>query len=362
MVSDVRYWIGFNRIPRIGPVRVAALLEYFGDLEAAWNASPTTLRASGLPQDALENLLYHRTRMDLDAELERLHAQGIGILTWDNEDYPRHLRTIDASPPVIYVRGELTRADEWAVAVVGTRSPSTYGKEVTRRLARGLAQSGITVVSGLALGIDGIAHRAALDAGGRTLAVLGSGPDVIYPGHHQALAHEIARSGALVSDYPLGAKPEAGNFPARNRLISGLSLGTLVTEAGLKSGALMTLRFALEQGRESFAVPGSIYAQTSAGVNVAIQRGEAKLVTCVEDILEELNLTMVAQQTQVREIVPETAEEQALLGCISAEPLHIDEIVRQSGLSTAIVSSTLCMMELKGMVRRVDNTSYILAH
>lgn len=361
-MSDIRYWVGFNRVPRIGPMRIASLLNQFGDLEAAWRASAAELRAAGLPQDALERLLYFRTRLDLDQELERIHALGIQVLTWDSEEYPRHLKNIDASPPVLYVQGTLLPADEWAIAVVGTRSPSAYGKEVTRRLATALAENGITVVSGLAVGIDGVAHHAALEANGRTLAVLGSGLDHIYPVRHRDLAQEICRSGALLADYPLGTRPEAGNFPARNRLISGLALGTLVTEAGIKSGALITLHYALEQGREAFAVPGNIYNRASAGTNGAIQRGEAKLVTCVEDILEELNLTMVTQHAEIREIVPETQEETLLLGCLSMEPHHIDDIVRQSGLPTATVSSTLCMMELKGMVRRVDNTSYILAH
>ena len=361
-MSDLRYWVGFNLVPRIGPVRVAALLSHFGDLEVAWRADPAVLRASGLAKDALDQLLYHRARLDLDEELDRVRAHGYQVLTWESEGYPRRLRDIDASPPVLYVDGDLVPNDEWAIAVVGTRGPSSYGKEMTRRLAGALAEGGITVVSGLALGVDGIAHRAALDAGGRTVAVLGSGIDVIYPGRHRALAEAVVRSGAVVSDYPLGTKPDGGNFPARNRIISGLALGTLVTEAGERSGSLITLRYALEQGRECFAVPGNALARTSWGTNGAIQRGEAKLATCVQDILEELNLNMVVQQRQVREIIPETEDERLLLRCLGAEPVHIDEVVRRSGLPTASVSSTLCMMELKGMVQRVDNASYILAH
>ncbi len=361
-MSDIRYWLGFNLIPRIGPVRLNALLTYFGDLEQAWHADSTSLRAAGLPQDAVERLLYLRSRLDLDAELAKVHAQGLQLLTWESENYPPLLKNIAQPPPVLYVRGEITPADEWAVAVVGTRHASAYGKEVARRLAWGLAENGVTVVSGLALGIDGIAHRAALDAGGRTLAVLGCGLDTIYPSAHRELAERIACSGALISDYPLGTKPEANNFPPRNRIISGLSLGTLVVEAAPDSGALITLRFALEQGRETFAVPGNIYNRASMGTNALIQRGEAKLVTSVQDILEELNLTMAAQQSEVREVVPETPTERALLAYVGTEPIHLDELVRSSGLPTATVSSTLCMMELKGMVRRVDNMSYVLAH
>jgi len=361
-MSDIRYWLGFNLVPRIGPVRLNALLSYFGDLERAWGADPVSLRAAGLPQDALERLLYTRARIDLAAELEKVSAQGIQLLSWESEGYPRLLTSIAQPPPLLYVCGEITPADEWAVAVVGTRHASVYGKEVAHRLARGLAENRVTVVSGLALGIDGIAHRATLEAGGRTLAVLGCGLDTIYPATHRELAEQIVRAGALISDYPLGTKPEPSNFPPRNRIISGLSLGTLVVEGALDSGALITLRFALEQGRETFAVPGNIYNRSSTGTNALIQRGEAKLVTSVQDILEELNLTMVAQQTEVREVVPETPTERALLAHVGSEPIHLDELVRSSGLPTATVSSTLCMMELKGMVRRVDNMSYVLAH
>lgn len=361
-MNQTAYWVGFNIVPRIGPVRLRGLLAHFGDVQSAWNADPAALRASGLPQDALERLLYFRGRLDLDAEMAKLSAHGMRALTWEDEDYPRLLKEIDQSPPVLYVAGEFAPTDEWSVAVVGTRQPSAYGKEVARRLATGLAMNGVTVVSGLALGIDGVAHRAALDGGGRTVAVLACGLDSVYPVSHKDLAERIRRQGALVSDYPIGAKPEALNFPPRNRIISGLSLGTLVVEGGLDSGALITLRFALEQGRETFAVPGNIYNLVSAGCNASIQRGEAKLVTRVEDILEELNLTMAVQQTETRQALTEDPTERALLSCVSEEPRHIDEVVRASGLPTATVSSTLCMMELKGLVRRLDNTSYVLAH
>jgi DNA processing protein len=243
--------------------------------------------------------------------------------------------------------------------MVGTRSPTTYGKEAAQRLAIALAENGVTVVSGLALGIDAVAHQAALEAGGRTLAVLGCGLDEVYPVRHRELAERIIQQGALLTDYPLGTRPQASNFPPRNRIISGLALGTLIVEAGERSGALITLQFALEQGRETFAVPGSIFSRMSAGTNAAIQRGEAKLVARVEDMLEELNLTMVSQQREVREILPETPLEETLLTCLGVEPTHIDAIVRQSGLATATVSSTLALMELKGMVQRADHMSYV---
>lgn len=361
-MSDVRYWLGFNLVSRFGPATIVKLFDWFGDLELAWRADAANLRAAGVSRDAIAKLLYERTRLDLDEELAKVEAAGLDVITWDSPDYPSLLRNIAHPPPLLYVRGDLIPTDEWAVAIVGTRRASSYGTEVARRLATGLAENDITVISGLALGIDGAAHRAALDAGGRTLAVMGCGLDTIYPARHARLAERIASSGALISDYALGIKPDARNFPPRNRIISGLSLGAVVVEADIRSGALITVQFALDQGRETFAVPGNIYARTSQGTNALIRRGEAKLITEVQDILEELNLTMATQQRQVREVAPDTPDERALLECIRAEPTHVDELVRQSGLSASAVTSTLCMMELKGMVRRVDNMSYVLAH
>jgi DNA processing protein len=348
-------------VPRIGPVRMQALLDHFGDLALAWRADAAALRAAGLPQDALERLLTLRQRLDPPAELEKVHAAGVRVLCWESEDYPPLLRAIPQPPPVLYQRGELAPADEWAIAVVGTRQPTTYGKEVARQMAQGLAQNGVTVVSGLALGIDGVAHRAALEAGGRTLAVLAHGLDTLYPPEHRDLAARITQAGALLSDYPLGTRPEANNFPPRNRIISGLTRGTLVVEAGEGSGALITLRFALEQGRETFAVPGNITSPRSAGTNLALQMGEAKLVTRVQDILEELNLAMAVQQGEMRQALPETPQEQRLLDLLSREPVHIDEVVRSTGLPTNEVSATLGMMELKGLVRQVGGMNYVLA-
>jgi DNA processing protein len=360
-LSDSRYWIGFHLVPGIGPVRLRTLLDYFPDLETAWNASAVSLRAAGLNQAAVEKLLYLRTRIDLNLEVQRLESLHVHVVTWESPDYPHLLREIDQPPALLYVRGELLPADDFAVAVVGTRNASSYGKSVAERLAGGLAENSVTVVSGLALGIDGVAHRAALDAGGRTIAVLGCGLDEIYPARHRQLAEQIESSGALVSDYALGVKPEARNFPPRNRIISGLALGTIVVEADRQSGALITLQFALEQGRETFAVPGNVQARTSMGTNDAIQRGEAKLITSVEDVLNELNLTMIVEHREVAEHVPENASEARLLSTLGAEPVHVDELARQTGLAAAEITSTLLMMELKGMVRRVDQMSYVVA-
>jgi DNA processing protein len=247
------------------------------------------------------------------------------------------------------------------VAIVGTRRATAYGREVTHQLAEALARSGITVVSGLARGIDAEAHRAALDAGGRTIGVLGCGIDRVYPPEHRKLAEEIVAQGALLSDYPVGTPPEGSNFPPRNRLISGLSLDVLlITEAGVRSGALITADFAAEQGRDVFAVPGSILVRGSAGTNALIQEG-AKAVLRPEDVLEELNLTMVAEQAEARQVLPTDETEAALLSHLSEEPTHVDELQQQVELPIAQVTSTLALMELKGMVRQVSGMKYVVA-
>lgn len=359
-MSDLRYWVGFSEVRGIGPLRLRALLDMYGSIERAWHAAPEQLHSVGVDSRSVANLVRARSEVNLDQRLERLREIGVQVLTWESPDYPHLLLETHAPPPVLYVKGELTERDAWAVAVVGTRRASTYGREVTRRLAGALARNGITIVSGMARGIDGVAHRAALEAGGRTIAVFGCGIDHIYPAEHRKLAQQIAAHGALVSDYPLGTPPDGRNFPPRNRIISGLSLGVLVTNAGKTSGALITADFAAEQGRDVFAVPGSILTHGSIGPNRLIQDG-AKLVARAEDILEELNLTMVAEQRQARLALPEDETEAALLQHLSADPKHVDELQRQIDVPISRVTSALAMMELKGMVRQVGGMKYVVA-
>ena len=359
-MKDVRYWVGFNKVPGIGAARLRALQDYFGDLETAWNAGTEDLQKAGLDRRSLTNLLQARSELDLDAEVRRLERAGVQVLTWTDAGYPPNLREAYDAPPVLYVRGQVETRDEWAVAVVGTRRASVYGKEATRMLSAGLAQAGVTVVSGLAQGIDAMAHRACLDAGGRTIAVLGCGVDVVYPAQNAHLAAEIVERGALVSEYALGTRPDARNFPPRNRIISGLALGTIVVEADLNSGALISAGFAVEQGREVFAVPGNIFARTSRGCNHLIQQG-AKLVCQVVDVLEELNLTMVSEKAQARAVIPENETEAVLLEQLSAEPMHVDVLGRAVKLPIAQVTSTLALMELKGLVRQVGGMNYVVA-
>jgi len=360
-VTDLRYWIGFNRVSGIGPAKLQRLLDYFGDLPKAWSASAFELAQVGLDKRALENFLAARQQLNLDAELEKARRACDTILTWDDPAYPRRLKEISNPPPLLYIKGELVPEDEWSLAVVGTRSASAYGKEVTRNLATELARNKITVVSGLARGIDAAAHVAALDAGGRTVAVLGTGIDSVYPPEHAKLAGMIRERGALVSDYPVGMKPDAANFPARNRIISGLALGVLLVEGDEMSGAMITCEFALEQDREVFAVPGNIFRRESRGPNKLIRESRAKLVTRVEDILEELNLTMIAEKQAARAVVPTNDTEALLLKYLSADPMHVDELRQQSGLPIAQVTATLAMMELKGIVLQMGGMNYIVA-
>ncbi len=358
MAGRERYYVGFNLVRGIGPARLRMLIDAFGDVERAWHAPAEALYRVGLDRRSLENLLETRARVDLDREVRRVAAVGAHILTWEDEGYPKLLAEIPDPPPVLYVRGELKLEDAWAVAVVGTRRASTYGREVTRRLVSVLAQSGVTIVSGLARGIDAVAHQTALEAGGRTIAVLGCGIDLVYPPEHRELARRIAAQGALVSEYPLGTQPEPGNFPPRNRIISGLSLGVVITEAGRDSGALITADYAAEQGRDVFAVPGSILSAGCAGTNRLIQDG-AKPVLDAADILQELNLTMVAEQKEARQALPTTEMEALILAHLSAEPIHVDDLTRAVGLPVAQVTSTLALMELKGMVRQVGGMKYV---
>lgn len=360
-MTDLRYFIGFNRVSGIGPAKLQRLLDYFGDLPTAWTAGAHELAEAGLDKRALENFLTARKELNLDAEVETAQRACDFILTWDDPNYPRRLKEIPQPPPVLYIKGNLKTEDDWALAVVGTRSASAYGKETTRTLVGELARNKMTIVSGLARGIDAAAHVSALDAGGRTIAVLGNGIDQVYPPEHTKLARMITEHGALISDYPVGIKPDATNFPARNRIISGLSLGVLLVEGDQVSGAMITCEFALEQDREVFAIPGNIFRRESRGPNKLIRESRAKLVTSVDDILEELNLTMIAEKQHAREIVPSNETEAVLLKYLSADPTHVDEIRQQSGLPIAQVTSTLALMELKGMVMQMGGMNYVLA-
>ena len=357
--NDLKYWVAFTRVPRVGTVRFRQMERHFGSLEKAWGAEASELKVAGLDARTAQTVASRRQTLDPDAEIERLAAVNVRALTWHDAQYPPTLKEIYDPPPVLYVRGDITADDERSVAVVGTRKATAYGRQVAHQLSFDMARAGVTVVSGLAHGIDGIAHRAALEAGRRTLAVMASGVDVIYPKEHTSLAAQIAENGALISEHPVGTRPRAEHFPRRNRIMSGMTLGTVVVEAGDRSGALITARHALEQNREVFAVPGSVLSPSSSGANRLIMRSGAKLVAGFEDILEELNLSWAGKQLEMEALFPANEGESRILDHVSHEPVHIDEIIRGSGLGISTVSSVLAMMELRGMVRQVGGMNYV---
>jgi DNA processing protein len=361
-MSEISYWLAFHRIPSIGRARFERLERYFGTLSVAWRASAADLRAAGLDDKTVHAITTGRERISPAQEAERLDRLGITPLTWNDPRYPARLKETYDRPPLLYVHGEIIDADEWSVAVVGTRKATPYGRQATEHLVEGLAASKITVVSGLARGIDTVAHTAALRAGGRTIAVLPCPVDTVYPPQNARLAEQIRGQGALVSEYPPGTRITKESFWRRNRIVAGMTLGTVVVEAGERSGALLTAKLALDENREVFAVPGSIFAPASRGTNALIGRAGAKLVTGAEDVLVELNLLMAPQQLEFRQALPADPVESALLTVLGTEPVHVDEISRQAGIAIATVNGALAMLELKGYIRQVAPMSYVRAH
>lgn len=359
--NDLKYWVAFSRNPKIGATRLVKLFNSFPSMEEAWRASFSELRAAGLDDNVINDFLAQKMTIDPEAEWEKLVKENIGILTINDEKYPKLLKEIWNPPAILYVRGELPRDDGFNLAVVGTRKISTYGRQITSILTGELVKNGFNIVSGLALGVDALAHQTAVTAGGKTVAVLGSGIDdqSVYPVQNRYLASRIIETGgAVISEYPLGTIALPQNFPHRNRIVSGLSLGTLVVEAAEESGALITAHSALEQNREVFAVPGSIFSPTSVGPNKLIKMG-AKAVTSVEDILETLNLVHAADFIQNKKTIPATPEEEKILENLSAEPTHVDKIIFASGLDAARVGAILTLMEMKGMVKNLGGMNYV---
>jgi DNA processing protein len=354
-------WIGFNLVKGIGPARLKSLIEHFGSVDAAWKATPNELQQTNLGAKLIEAMLKTRSSDLLNQTWDYLKQKKIGVLTWQEPGYPRYLLQIDLPPPVLYVRGQLRDEDDWAVAVVGTRRMTKYGRQAAQDMAGMLARNGITVVSGLARGIDSVAHRYSLESNGRTIAVLGCGIDRVYPPENRDLAKQISSQGAVITDYAPGTKPEASNFPARNRIISGLVRAVVVVEAGSRSGALITSSFAAEQGREVLAVPGSIFAPSSKGTNRLIQQGAHPLLD-PQDILELLNLEMIHEHRSARSALPADATEAQLYKILGGEALHVDEIRAQTELPIEKVTATLTLMELKGIIRQVGAMHYVAVH
>jgi len=353
---DLPYYLALAAVPGIGPTRFKVLLKHFQTAENVWKASDKTLDKILTPS-LFNQFTQFRQSFNVDKYLEKIEKSKINVVTIDEENYPKRLKEIDQAPPVLYVKGALP-INEKALAVVGTRKITGYGRQATEILVRDLVAAGFTIVSGLAFGVDSHAHRVTVGNGGETIAVLGGGVDVVYPRENEALAREIEEGfGAVISEFPLGMQSVPGNFPARNRIISGLSLGVLVTEAGEDSGSLITADFAAEQGREVFAVPGPIFSSLSKGPSQLIKQG-AKLVTNVEDILEELNLDSTLPGVERAAFKADSKEEQAILDLLKGGPVHVDELARASKLPAAKVGSLLSLMELKGQIKNLGQNKY----
>lgn len=353
--------IALSLVPGVGPGRIRALLARFGSAAAALESSRKALATvpSIGPQTAAAIATFD-AHDAVEEQLRQAARQGITLVpAWD-EHFPRLLRQIYDPPAFLWMRGALTDADERAVAIVGTRRSSDYGRRMAHDFAFELGQRGFTIVSGLAYGIDAAAHQGALEGGGRTLAVLGSGADRIYPAKHASLAREIAGQGAVLSEYPLGAAPDAPNFPRRNRIISGLSLGTLVVEAYEAGGALITARMAVEQNREVFALPSPVHSRSGVGTNRLIQQGHALLVLSVDDIIEELGLAEPALSAAASSGPPEDLHpiERQLYDALEAEPQHIDTLCHTTGHDPSTALVYLLNLEFKGLVQQMAGMQF----
>jgi DNA processing protein len=361
--EDLRHTLRLAMVSGVGPRIRRTLLERFGSSEAVLKAAPSELRdVYGVGPKLTERIVAAGEEIDVDALMAACQEQGIRILAESEEDYPAVLRQIPDPPPVLFVRGRLKPQDGMAIAIVGTRHPTPYGLRQAERLASSLARAGLVIVSGLARGIDAAAHRGALTAGGRTLAVLGSGVSNIYPPEHNKLAAEVVAQGALLSEAPPDASPHSGVFPQRNRVISGLSLGVIVVEAGDRSGALITARQAMEQGREVFAVPGRVDDRTSRGCHRLIRDG-AKLVETADDVLEELGPMFEPVHAEDGREVHHPAElllndmEQKVLDAVGTEATAIDAIIAATGLSVPNVLSTVSVLEMRHLIRRLSGST-----
>lgn len=359
----MKYLNALNKISGVGPQKFKLLLNFFGASENIWKASLDDLIQARISDKLAEKVFEEKRTLNPDTEWEKLEKENIQMITLKSLDYPRLLKESANSPYIIYMKGDISILEDPAplVSIVGSRKFTSYGAQATETLARDLANAGMTVVSGMALGIDTFAHRGALSAGGKTIAVLGNSLDDknIYPRNNFNLSRDILENGLLLSEYPLETSAGPLTFPARNRIIAGLSLGTVVVEAGETSGALITAEMALEYNREVFAVPGPIFSAQSVGTNNLLRKG-AKLVTGIKDILEELNLKSETGLAPAQPKIPASKEEEALLKVLSSEPLHIDNIAKISKLGTATSASTLSLMEIKGWAKNIGGQNYIL--
>lgn len=364
MYIDKEQLINISAIPGVGATRIRALVAHFKSTENIFNVPLKQLTAvEGIDVKTAQSIKAYSDFEYGTRQLEKISHEGGDLIHFWDERYPENLKRIYDPPAFIFVKGTLAKQDKYAIAIVGTRLPSNYGKVVAEKIAKELAQKCLVIVSGLARGIDTISHWTAVQSGGRTLAVLGSGLDHIYPGENKKLAEKIAEQGALISEFPMGTGPDAVNFPRRNRIISGLALGTVVVEAGLKSGALLTANYALEQNREIFAVPGNITSPKSLGTNQIIKDG-AKLISSSNDVLLELEPQLkhyLKEDEAKRKKLPDdlTGLEKALLNNLSNEPIHIDKLAKLNGKSTAETLSMLLPLEFKDLVKQLPGKLFV---
>lgn len=360
--NSLKYWLAWNKIPDIGPKRFFKLLEYFGTAEAAWQAKSGEISRVLVLSSKISSRIFEEKNNNIpERELDLIKRHKVNILTIEDTLYPDNLKTIHYPPPVLYYKGTIVESDKNSISIVGSRKATYYGKMVAEKLSKDLALAGLTIISGMARGIDTATHKGTLSVKGRTIAVLGCGIDYIYPPENRKLAQEIEESGAVLSEFPLSTLPERQNFPRRNRIISGLSLGTVVVEAAEKSGALITADFALDQGKEVFAIPGNINSPLSNGTHNLIKQG-AKLVNNYRDILEEIHIE-VPQNTTEKEIPAKgmslTEKEKIIYQLITKEPTQIDEIIEISKLSAGKVSEILLSLELQDLIKEIEGKRFI---
>ena len=354
MSKELSYWVATSAIPGVGTATFNYLLRHFKTLKKFWEASDEQIKKLKVDIKTRESILEFRAKVDPKVYLDTVYERGIKVVSLADRDYPASLRSVSDAPPVLYYKGSLFPSDDLAIAVVGARFATAYGRQVTEKLVFDLVSAGLTIVSGLARGIDSVAHKAAIDAGGRTIAVLGSGVDLVYPPENKNLYEQVIQHGAVVSEFPLGFPSVPSNFPARNRIISGLSLGVLVTEAAIDSGSLITAGQAAEQGREVFAVPGPINSKMSEGTNNLIKEG-VHPTTSADDILQILDIERKKLQVNSKETPlrgkPTDKVEKVILELLDGQTKHIDAIARESGLKIDKVSVALSMMEMRGIVK-----------
>jgi DNA processing protein len=364
-MEDLRYWLALNLLKDIGPVRARRLLSFYGSPENIFRATIRELKAvDNINEDRARSITDFNDWERVQRELDNTLRHNVRVITSVHKEYPDSLKNIPDAPLVLYTKGEIRGDDQYAIAVVGSRRATGYGLRTAEQISFEIASHGLIVVSGMARGIDTAAHRGALRAKGRTIAVLGSGVDVPYPGENRALLNTIASSGAVISEFPLGTQPLRENFPRRNRIISALSLGVLVVEATVDSGSLITVGYALEQGKEVFAIPGNITARNSKGTNNLIKNG-AKLVERTEEIIEEIRPQIQGilreQKLKPDKIIPQMTDEEAMIySFLDHDPRHIDGISRNANIASGKALSILLNLELKGVVRQVEGKRFIV--